>query len=207
MIPKMAERMCDVIPEGKQGLAEIAHYDISEAAARAAMISALANSHRQRAPSAGRYCMLTVNKHLVMSDTFEERYTNYDLLRAARGDVLIAGLGIGMVLTSILKKPEVDSVLVIEKHQDVIDLVEPHIKKVCRKGMLFEVTCADIFDWKPPKGQKWDAIYFDIWPDARINLEQSTRLKRKFARRKQGIEWMQSWNEKTTRMWNRQGVR
>lgn len=38
-----------------------------------------------------------------------------------------------------------------------------------------------------PKGQKWDTIYFDIWPDVCIdNLEGAARLARKFSPRLDG---------------------
>ena len=123
------------------------------------------------------------------------------MVARAEGDVLIAGLGLGMVLTGILDKSEVNTVTVIEKSRDVIDLVEPHIEHI-----KLNIICADIFDWVPPKGHKWDVIYFDIWQNASIDLEQSTKLKRKFARRKQGIKWMKSWNEEATRSWNRRGL-
>jgi hypothetical protein len=68
----------------------------------------------------GTYACLRVNGRLMMSDTRMEHYTNYKVVREARGNVLIAGLGLGMILHPILAKKEVLSVTVIEKYADVI---------------------------------------------------------------------------------------
>ena len=46
----------------------------------------------------GRYARLFVNGTMFMSDTPMERNTNYAVVRNAHGNVLIAGLGIGLRL-------------------------------------------------------------------------------------------------------------
>lgn len=98
----------------------------------------------------GDYMMLKVNNQLVMSDTNLEKSTNYEVISQATGDVLIAGLGLGMILIPIVKKDSVKSVTVIEKHQDVIDLVWPKLKKYLgKKAEKITIIQSDIFTWKP----------------------------------------------------------
>ena len=49
----------------------------------------------------------------------KELYSSYDL---AYGDVLITGLGFGLLASWLVDKPEVKSITIIEQSQDVIDL-------------------------------------------------------------------------------------
>ena len=75
----------------------------------------------------GKYVRLTHNGSVVMSDTSMEKRTNSRFCTDAHGDVLIGGLGIGMILLSIQDKQSVKSITVIEKHQEVIDMVAPQL--------------------------------------------------------------------------------
>jgi spermidine synthase len=96
----------------------------------------------------------------------------------------------------VLKKPEVTKLTIIEKHQDVRDIVEAPLRSFLGEASnRLEVITADIFDYAPPKGVKYDTLYFDIWPDICVDtLEEMTRLHRKFARRKTNSEsYMESW--------------
>jgi spermidine synthase len=139
----------------------------------------------------------------MMSDTDMEHRTNWTACNKARGKVMIAGLGLGMILTAILKKPEVESVLVVEKYQDVIDLVSPHFN-----SPKLSIICADILDWKPAKGMKFDAIYFDVWPDiCTDNLKQINLLHHRFKyflNRENPSCWMGSWCQELLRAKKRQ---
>lgn len=194
--------MVDFLPEGEKGGAKVEHVQVGKHDAGFSMIRAIATGGREAPVSEGAYAHLLVNGGLVMSDTQMERRSNYGVAHNAGGDVLIAGLGIGMILLPILANPEVKTVTVIELSQDVIDLVEPHIRKASGKNAAkLTVVCADIFEWKVPKGQKWDCIYFDIWADiCTDNLKGMTRLHRKFARRKNPGGWMDSWMRETLKL-------
>lgn len=138
----------------------------------------------------GQYVRLHINNQLMMSDTAMERKTNRQFVNNAKGRVLIAGLGVGLIIQAIIDKEEVTEVVVIEKYQDVIDLVEPIFKHPKLK-----VICADIFEYDMPKEEKFDAIYFDIWAEISIdNLEQMKRLHAKYRRNKRSQDaWMHSW--------------
>lgn len=144
---------------------------------------------------AGQYVRLVVGGHTVMSDTRMERMTNSDFVRDANGDVLVAGLGIGMILDEIesraAKRPRpIKSLTVVEKNPDVIRLVAPKFPGVA-------VIEADIFTWRPARGQKFDTIYFDIWTGICVdNLDEMAKLHRSFARflnRDNPDAWMGSW--------------
>ncbi len=152
----------------------------------------------------GRYLRLYVGGELMMSDTPHEVSTNYDIVARAHGDVLIGGLGLGMVVDRILGPPRltdyarrragrVRSLTVVEKSPDVIRLIGDQLKRK-RYGGRLTIVEGDIFDWRPEKGVKYDAIYFDIWPTiCTDNLEQIARLHQAFKGRKRPGAWMDSW--------------
>ena len=125
----------------------------------------------------------------MMSDTSMEHSTNWDVVHEARGHVLIAGLGLGMILHPILAKKEVLSVTVIEKYADVISLVGPSVKH--DKLTIIE---GDIYEWKPAKGTKYETIYFDIWAEQSTDcLEDMRKLHFRFRPYKIKEGWMNSW--------------
>lgn len=176
------ERMTNIVAPAVAGLAKIDHYTPSRFEVMMAGI-------RGQAASEETVVRLFVDGGLMMSDGADEKRSNAGVVYAANGDVMIAGLGIGLILVPILKKPTVKSVTVIEKYQDVIDLVAPSFPY-----RILTVICADINDWKPDKGTKYDTIYFDIWPDVCTdNLEEINTLHRRFKNYKRAGGWMNSW--------------
>lgn len=126
----------------------------------------------------------------MMSDTEHERMTNREILYRAKGNVLIAGLGIGMILHPILENENVQSVTVLEKEKDVIDLVSETLP---RKKL--QIVNADVFEWSPPKDAKYDCIYFDIWSDGAADLTKKERHKLacKYRKYKAAGGWMGGW--------------
>lgn len=124
--------------------------------------------------------LLDKDGEVMMTDTEMERRTNRLFLMQANGDVLIGGLGLGMILLAAQAKEEVNSITVVEIHQEIIDLVVPQLPL---NGKV-NVICGDILDWYPPKGVKYDTIYFDIWNSVcDDNYEEMKKLHRRFARR------------------------
>lgn len=128
----------------------------------------------------GTYISLTHNGECVMSDTNMEKRTNMDFVCNAHGDILIGGLGIGMVILAIQDKPEVKSITVIEKNQEVINIVASQLdfnEKV-------KIICDDVFEWKPEKNVKYDVAYMDIWNwiNEDVYEKEMKPLKRKYAK-------------------------
>lgn len=189
-------RMADIIPEGESGDAKVKHMVISEQDAKFSRLRQVATRGREMAVEPGKIAQLFVGGSLMMSDTPHEQSSNWDLLREAHGDVLIAGLGLGLVVLPLLNKERVQSVTVVEKSPGVIKLVEEPIRNAAGdRGEAFQVIEADIFEWKPPRGSRFHAIYFDIWPNiTRSNLKDMHKLHAKFRRRKASrYSWMSSW--------------
>lgn len=184
------------VPEGAKGLAKVEHFKVTQQESDFTRMRSAFGRRDEYVP-AGDYVRLYVGHTLMMTDTEMERSSNTNVVNAAKGDVLIAGLGVGMILVPILRKADVKTVTVVEKFQDVVDLVDPAVRKAVSEAEAkkLSVVTADVFTWEPPKGQKWDCIYFDIWPNICVdNLEEMARLHRRFARRKRTKEsWMESW--------------
>lgn len=177
------------IPEGEKGIAKVTHFEVDSKLASSTSIRALVTRGREEPISEGRYCQLHVGGRMMMSDTNMEQRTNRTVIRMARGHVLISGLGVGMILVPILDKPEVTKVTVLEKYQDVIDLVSPHLTHP-----KLEIIQADVFDYRPAKGTKYDVIYHDIWPVLSTNdLVAMTKLHRKYGRYLATGGWQESW--------------
>ena len=70
-----------------------------------------------------------------------EKNTNREFCSKAHVDIIIGGLGIGMIIIAIQDKPDVKSITVIEKNQEVIDMVASQLD-FNEKG---NIICADVF--------------------------------------------------------------
>ena len=95
----------------------------------------------------------------IMQDSLAEYNEHQWLWDNATGDVLIGGLGIGLVHQKLIDNPDVTSVTIIENSQDVIDLVWEH----CAKDDTFSLIKADIETWNPPADSYWNVAWFDTW--------------------------------------------
>lgn len=184
--------IAEIVPDGKKGEAEVSHFEYKASDNKLFHMRSMINDPGG-VISDGNYARLHVNGELVMSDTNMEKRTNSNFVRNANGKILIGGLGLGLILHNLRDKLDViESIEVIEKSQDVIDLVSPNFKDL-------PLTCiqADMMDWTPPKGSSWDTIYFDIWPDR--NTENLTEIKVLHNRFKFKLNrdnpncWMDSW--------------
>lgn len=142
----------------------------------------------------GEYVRLYVDSQLMMSDTPFELRTNSEFITFAHGDVMIAGLGLGVIIYNLKEKilnKEVTSITVYEKNQAVIDTVLPLFK-----DFPIKCICKDILTYKPLKEEKYDTIYFDIWPTVNyeINLPEIRILHNRWkSHKKTKKSWMNSW--------------
>lgn len=161
------KKMADILKPIKVGSVEvdIMDYTQREIGFREA-ISGLQNE---------RYARLRIDGETMMSETPMEHRTNSDFVHDAHGDVLIGGLGLGMIIMAIQDKEDVHSVTVLEKSQDVIDAIQHQLPLNDR----VKIICDDVFDWKPDK--KYDCVYMDIWyyPSHEI-YDEMKKLKRKY---------------------------
>lgn len=213
-LPKSIVPMFNILKPGKSGNADISFYRVSETGAAVHTLSQAASGRPEMAIKPGVYSMLKVDGELMMTDTPHEIRTNLDLIENARGDVLIAGLGLGMVLVPLLLNRRVRSVTVVEKSRGVMNLVKPRLRKwrehqgmIGAKPAPLEILNFDIFEWEPD-GKKWDTIYFDIWPTiGTANLVGGNKLKKKFKKNLRKGGWMAVWVEKEIKAYAKQESR
>ncbi len=98
----------------------------------------------------------------------------------AEGKVLVNGLGLGVLLKALLDKGDITEVTVIENSEDVINLVAETYLSDDRVSIIH----ADAFEWKPPKGKRYDFVWHDIWDYiCADNLPDMHKLHRKYGRR------------------------
>ena len=133
---------------------------------------------RQGIPE-GNYIRLVVNGDCMMSNTPMEKRTSEVFMKNAYGDILICGLGIGLVILPLLENDNIKSITVLEKYQDVIDIVLPQIKQFDVNDKL-TVIHEDCFEYTTK--DKFDTIFIDIWPyiNSDIYHEEMIPLKRKY---------------------------
>jgi hypothetical protein len=186
--------MQTVLDPGKSGKVAVEFFTVTPQQAQFTLLREACGHPGEYVPP-GDYVKLVVDDAIMMSDTRMEQATNLEFVRAARGSVLIAGLGLGMVLVPLLKKRAVHHVLVVEQSLDVIALVQP-----CFKSKKLLVRHGDIFEWTPSPWERFDTIYFDIWPVmSSENLKQMNKLHRRFAPFLASDGWMDSWCRKALR--------
>lgn len=146
--------LTQLLPEAKLGDVEIKHCRLTREECLHGWIH-----HRYR-NYPGPYTQLNIGGIGWMHDTLEERIKNYDIVQRAAGDVLIGGLGLGMILHPILRKPEVRSVRVLENNPNVAALVLPSLRDVPGAEKLL-VTMTDAATWEPEPGERFDTIWLD----------------------------------------------
>jgi len=127
---------------------------------------------------------LHINGKLMMDDSDREKTTNQFALDACHGDILIGGLGIGMLPCALAQKDKVTSITMVESSQEVIDLVWSPVRDFCsetRPELALDLIKSDIFKYRVPTGKTFDSIYIDIWfsVDAAARREQA-RLRKQF---------------------------
>ena len=134
----------------------------------------------------------------VMSDTAMERRTNTPFFLNAKGDILIAGLGLGVIIMPIQDLPEVKSITVIERSSAVIELVTTQLPLNDKVTVIYD----DIFKWKPKRRTRYDTIYFDIWDAICGDYYEAMRLLRKRFRtyKRDKDSWLGHWREEDMRI-------
>jgi len=132
-----------------------------------------------RGVPSGNYKKLVCRGEVVMSNTPDEIRDFMGFVNKAKGRVLVNGLGIGVLLKALLEKPEVEEIIVIEKSQDVINLVASSYSYDSRVKIIH----ADAFEYCPPKGIRYNAVWHDIWNTISAeNLPEMKKLHRKYGR-------------------------
>lgn len=187
----MKTKLYDVheIPDAKKGEWEVCTEVVSEEDAKASAMRAAFQGGRG-AVQPGPIKMLKRHGQIIMSDTPDERADHLMFVLNAKGRVLINGLGLGVCLADVLNEEGVDTVTVVEKSKEVLDLVGWYFEKDSRVGLVH----GDAFEYQPTKGVKFDAVWHDIWDTiCEENLPEMAKLHRKYGRK---TKWQGSWCKK-----------
>ena len=100
-------------------------------------------------------------------------------IKKARGRVLTYGLGLGYFAFMCARKPEVESVTVVERDENVIKLFGSLILPKLPCAEKINIVCADAFDYAlniAPKAG-FDYVFADIWHDPTDGVELYKRFK------------------------------
>lgn len=195
--PEVFASMVDKVPEGKSGGVVVKHVTLSSTSVMMENMRAARDGDMEALCCPGRFAILGINGETMMSDTPMERATNLEAVRAARGRVLIAGLGLGMVAHPIARKPEVSEVVIVEKNPDVIRLVAPTLPSNIR------VVPGDIADFLAKEGkpapacrQRFDAVWLDLWKSVDTDdLPEIARLRKAARRIMAPGAWLGVWQD------------
>ena len=143
----------------------------------------------------GVYTVLRRGETVFMTDLYEEWWTQKSAIDEAcrrGGHILVTGLGLGMIVESMLRPSEsaVEKVTVLELSPDVIQLTAPHLE--ARFGHRFEVIETDAFTWQPPAGARYSVGWHDIWPDpyGEVVAGEIARLEDRY---RPFCDWQGSW--------------
>lgn len=200
-IPNMAEVLSPITI----GSCSLSHYTVSRTEA---MLSGIRGG--LFACGEGTYALLKINGRTWMSDTRMERITNYEIIWKAVGDVLVAGLGIGMIAIPICRNPMVRSLTILENNADVITAIEPQLRSYLKRdSKKLTVHHADCREWEPTtKGRQFDAIYLDIWRSiCADNWTEMKQLRRRYAKWLKRGGFAASWSQDQTRAAAVDGIR
>ena len=134
------------------------------------------------------------NYTCIMSDTPMERNTCREFLDKAFGNVLIAGLGLGLIVFPALTEERITKITILEIDQDVINLVKPFIQTHDERKIV-EIIHADVRTYTPT--QTYDSVWLDIWDDICLdNRQEAIELSRKYRKhmpRKKEERWISYW--------------
>lgn len=115
------------------------------------------NAH---APKPFKIHYLKEDGSIVMSSIPREYRQMEAAVTSLRGNVLIGGLGLGLVATLASKRRTVKRITIVEKEADVINLVGPSIKRVPKVEGVF---LGDLFYYLKKTNRQFDSAFFDIW--------------------------------------------
>jgi spermidine synthase len=138
--------------------------------------------------------LLHINSNKAMMSNHEsETKTNQKFLDVAKGDVLIFGLGIGLIVFPLLQEKDIKSITIIEIDSGLIDMISPIIKERDIHSKVEIINC-DAFEYHNLINKNYDTIYFDIWAiiDEKAFSEMD-QLENLYKKNLKEDGWIDSW--------------
>ena len=110
------------------------------------------------------YCLMTpitvtalkIENKTVMVDDIPHYFGMVNHAKYYSGTVLVAGLGLGLIVHTLAQNPKVDRIVVVERSQDVIDLIGPLIPT-----QNLEIVHADWYKYNPDF--RPDGVFYDLF--------------------------------------------
>lgn len=136
---------------------------------------------------------LTNHGEVVMEDTVRELRRHLPIWLAARGRILITGLGLGCVVRGLLASPRVELIDVVELDRDVLRVVGAEFERDPR----VRLHLGDALTFGRRTSETWDFAWHDLWrepidePDGGLQLLHAHLIAtyRHRVRQRQGA-WM-----------------
>lgn len=97
----------DFIKDESIGAYKVTTKVLTEQDAKFYNLRAILNNRLESLVNAGTYKVLIKDGEIVMSNTQLEITTHQEAIEKAKGNILVAGLGLGMFLTAIKDKKEI----------------------------------------------------------------------------------------------------
>jgi spermidine synthase len=133
----------------------------------------------------------TVLEKAMMTNHESETITNQKFIDVAKGDVLIFGLGLGLIILPLLNDSNISKITVVEIDSGLVDIVYPILRTKDNFEKL-EVINSDGFLWSTDK--LYDTIYFDIWATIDKNsFSEMSILKKRYINNLKEDGWIDSW--------------
>ena len=95
-----------------------------------------------------------------MSDTPKEYYMTWELVARARGNVLVGGLGLGLLVHLLRNRRDIGNITVVEKSPEVVQMVSKYMPKdvtVIQDDFVYQVQKLS------EQGAKFDTVIADMW--------------------------------------------
>lgn len=121
-------------------------------------------------------CEMGKPAEIVMEDSARELRKHLPIWMAARGRVLITGLGLGCVVRGLLANQDVDEIDVVEFDENILAVVGPEFARNPRVNL----HAGDALTISFRDDVRWDYGWHDLWCDGEGLHSMHIRLLMKF---------------------------
>lgn len=127
-----------------------------------------------------RFPSVTENAHEWMSIKPSEIETSQSAINAIEGKVVTFGLGLGYFAYMASIKESVQSITVVERDNEVIQLFKRYILPQFRHKEKVEIISVDAFEYAETQmpDKKFDYAFVDLWHDVSDGLEIYLKMKK-----------------------------
>lgn len=118
-----------------------------------------------------------IGGEVVMEDSRHELRRHLPIWLAARGRVLVTGLGLGCVVRGLLASPHVSHIDIVEIDDGIIRVIGSEFSSEPRCTIYHD----DATEWKPATDARWDFAWHDLWSEsgsAHLQLQHVKLLAR-----------------------------